>query len=75
MFYTKKWHCEIKNNQNANNSLILISMVNERIKNNGLNELIELLVVSGGDFIQITRIQMQIALFILAHLLFILCSP
>ena len=28
MFYTKKWHCEIKNNQNANNSLILISMVN-----------------------------------------------
>ena len=72
MFYTKKWHCEIKNNQNANNSLILISMVNERIKNNGLNELIELLVVSGGDFIRITRIQEQIALFILAHLLFIL---
>ena len=45
----------------------------ERIKNNGLNELIELLVVNGGDFIQITRIQVQIALFILAHLLFILC--
>ena len=62
MFYTKKWHCEIKNNQNANNSLFLISMVNERIKNNGLNELIELLVVSGGDFIRITRIQVQKAL-------------
>ena len=62
MFYTKKWHCEIKNNQNANNSLILISMVNERIKNNGLNELIELLAANGGDFIQITRIQVQKAL-------------
>ena len=28
MFYTKKWLCRIENNQNANNSLILISMVN-----------------------------------------------
>jgi len=34
-------------------------MVNERIKNNGLNELIESLAVSGGDFIRITRIQVH----------------